>query len=493
MNFLDPVFLLFFPAAFAAVHATPRRYRYLPLLAASYLFYGWRTPAVTVILLLCTVWTWAGGAALGKAMQAEADGRAPAFWFSPDILFRFFFLSNILLLAVFKYTGFFSAALGHPLDLAAPVGLSFYIFQSSGYLGSIRRRELPPERNLLRYAAFVSFFPTLLSGPIQRAPELLPQLQGRDRTALPDYRAGFLLFLWGLFGKLVVSARLSAVTSAVFASPDSFSGIACLLAAVLLSFYIYVDFASYSDIAAGCACMLGFPVAANFRTPFLASSLKEFWNRWHISLNRWFIENVYIPLGGSRKGALRRYRNVLLVFLLSGAWHGSAGHFVVWGGLNGAAMILEELLSSALRRRRPAAGAPGNGGRLSSAALLRLRRLAVLLVVSLNFIFFGAASVRDALRFLARILSIRLPDIAGFMPTSLFGWDRSAMYRTAAALLFFLLVQYQRHEEGAALRRFRRLPAALRHILPAVILTLCIFAACARTSRTDTAFLYYRF
>jgi D-alanyl-lipoteichoic acid acyltransferase DltB (MBOAT superfamily) len=334
----------------------------------------------------------------------------------------------------------------------------------------------------------------VLSGPIQKSDCLLPQIKDPEEMDSNDYICGFLLFIWGIFLKTILSSRLAAAVTLVYGNVSEYSGMYCLAAAFIFSFYIYVDFSAYSDMAVGCARMLGFNIAPNFRGPFLSTSMSELWRRWHITLNSWFIENVYIPLGGSRHGRARKYLNVMIVFILSGAWHDATAGYLVWGALNGAIVVAEDAVRS-IRKK--------------NVAIIWLRRLAVFCIFSFVFIFFRMPTIAGANSLIVKIFTIRLNDIKDFMPTGLFSWNRNEMIITACMLLLFIVVQYLREIQTTKLVpkkwiendgkgnsffiKFRKVPALLQVIVLAVLVTACVFAYCGDTTQLNTAFLYYNF
>lgn len=535
MSFTDPKFFIFFPIALAAVHLIPRSRRYLALLALSCIFYGWSDPKLLMVILAVAAWTFIGGLAISSSKQAHGDNGNTGY--SGRGVFWFFFITNILILVFFKYgsrilgllTG--AAAGGttaggsglSEIGIVMPIGLSFYIFQSTSYLSEIYRKGGKPEKNFLRYAAFVTFFPTVLSGPIQKSDCLLPQIKDPEEMDSNDYICGFLLFIWGIFLKTILSSRLAAAVTLVYGNVSEYSGMYCLAAAFIFSFYIYVDFSAYSDMAVGCARMLGFNIAPNFRGPFLSTSMSELWRRWHITLNSWFIENVYIPLGGSRHGRARKYLNVMIVFILSGAWHDATAGYLVWGALNGAIVVAEDAVRSTRKTGRQIKAdaakqadnvasrvmADVNDVRKKNFAIIWLRRLAVFCIFSFVFIFFRMPTIADANSLIAKIFTIRLNGIKDFMPTGLFSWNRNEMIITACVLLLFIVVQYLREIQTTKLVpkkwiendgkgnsffiKFRKVPVVLQVVVLAVLVTSCVFAYCGDTTQLNTAFLYYNF
>ena len=269
---------------------------------------------------------------------------------------------DLAILFVFKYYGFaaelsqwffslFGVSLAIPsFDVILPVGISFYTFQAIGYTIDVYRGTVAAEKNFFRYALFVSFFPQLVAGPIERSGNLLRQLSDPKPYRHEDARHGLLIILWGYFLKIVLADRIAIFVNNAYGSYNGYSGSTLLLATVLFAIQIYCDFAGYSTIAVGAAEILGFKLTDNFDAPYLSSSVALFWKRWHISLTSWFRDYLYIPLGGSRKGKARKYLNLFIVFLISGLWHGADLSFLVWGGINGLYRVVGEAVAP-LRNR----------------------------------------------------------------------------------------------------------------------------------------------
>ena len=349
MLFNSVDFLLFFPPVVLAYFLWPARWRYLWLLAASYFFYGCWNAKYAILLLFSTVATWITGLVLERCRAGRFPRRGA------DAVFALCLVANLGVLGLFKYVDFIllnlnallapaGVSLEKPNDLVflLPVGISFYTFQALGYAIDVRRGTIRAERNFFRYALFVSFFPQLVAGPIERASHLLPQFRRPTFFHVPDVRRGLLAMAYGLFLKVVVADNLAAVANPVFAQGAAAHGMRLLTATVLFAFQIYCDFEGYSQIAIGSARVLGFRIDANFRTPYLAGSVRDFWRRWHVSLTSWFKDYLYIPLGGNRRGRLRKWANLVFVFLVSGLWHGAAWNFVAWGGANGLLLVAQD-------------------------------------------------------------------------------------------------------------------------------------------------------
>lgn len=362
MLFNSLEFLLFFPVVSILYYLVPHRGRHLWLTLISYLFYANFAPAYALLLFGITLVTYLAGLGIEHARASRSNenvhpshsaSKAPDrsfLWMlaglllSLGVLFFFkyfnFFVGDVLqgVQAVFPELGLHSPA----LSIALPVGISFYTFQSLSYVFEVYKGKFPAERNFLYYAAFVSFFPLLCAGPIERAPHLLPQFHEVHRFDLHKIKHGLLLMLWGYFQKMVISDRAAILVSQVFGSYETYSGFQLVTAAVLFGFQIYGDFAGYSNLAIGAAEVMDFDVMLNFNTPYFSRSVGEFWRRWHISLSSWFRDYLYFPLGGSRCSRQKKYRNIMIVFLVSGLWHGAGWNFILWGGLNGLFQMLEQ-------------------------------------------------------------------------------------------------------------------------------------------------------
>jgi alginate O-acetyltransferase complex protein AlgI len=343
MLFNSIPFFVFFPVVIGLYFALRGRWRLVMALLASYFFYAFARPEHLVLLLISTGVDYVVGRRLGVA---EREG-------TRRLLLITSLTTNLGILFVFKYLEFFvnsafavfnigSNYTAPDLGLVLPVGISFYTFQTLSYTIDIYRRRLEPEPNFLRFALFVAFFPQLVAGPIERASHLLPQL--REEHAFDYYRvtSGLKLMAWGFFKKLVIADRLADYVNFVYNDPASFAGNGWvfIIATYFFAFQIYCDFSGYSDIAIGAARIMGIDLRDNFRTPYFSASIREFWGRWHISLSTWFRDYVYIPLGGSRGTVRRWYINAMIVFVVSGLWHGAAWTFVVWGAIHGGLYVL---------------------------------------------------------------------------------------------------------------------------------------------------------
>ena len=317
----------------------PRSQNYL-LLVASYVFYAFWSVTFTSLLLLSTVVDFT----CGQAIARSDDPRRRKLLVTASIV------TNLGLLGVFKYYDFFATSLAEALALLGvqvspgllevilPVGISFYTFQTMTYSIDIYRRQLEPARNIVDFALFVSFFPQLVAGPIERAGHLLPQLTRPRILTREQTREGAWLILVGLFKKAVVADNLAMISDTVFNAPGANSGLYVLVGVYAFAFQIYCDFSGYTDIARGTAKLFGVDIMLNFRQPYFATSPQDFWRRWHISLSTWLRDYLYISLGGNRNN--RTYRNLMITMLLGGLWHGAAMNFVAWGAFHGALLVV---------------------------------------------------------------------------------------------------------------------------------------------------------
>ena len=342
MSFNSLRFLVFFPVVVLVYYIIPKRVKSFWLLLASYFFYGSWDARFLLLLLYVTAVTYGGGLLLAPS----ADGTGQKRGVGRKAVLTVTVILSLATLFFFKYFTFCSWVFNHlaetlhirfciPIfDILLPVGISFFTFQAIGYIVDVYRGDIPAERNFLRYALFVSFFPQLVAGPIERSGNLLGQLEQPQRFDFDRAKDGLLQMLWGFFLKLVIADRIALFVDTVYGNVGKSQGMPLLIATVLFAFQLYCDFYGYSSIACGAAEILGIRLMENFKAPYFSRSVAELWQNWHISLTSWFRDYVYIPLGGNRKGKGRTLINKLIVFLLSGLWHGASFSFVVWGGLN---------------------------------------------------------------------------------------------------------------------------------------------------------------
>ena len=386
--FLPIVFILYWFVFHKSIKA-----QNLLLVVASYVFYGWWDWRFLFLILFSTLVDYTIGRALGTAQNKR----------SRKLLLGVSILVNIGLLGFFKYYNFFldnfveafsffgTSFEASRLDIILPVGISFYTFQTLSYTIDVYRKKLEPTKNLIAFTAFVSFFPQLVAGPIERATNLLPQFFRKSTFKSDQAIIGIKQIIWGLFKKIVIADNCAQYVNEIFGNYDSLSSATLLLGAVYFAFQIYGDFSGYSDIAIGTARLFNFKLMTNFRYPYFSRDIAEFWRRWHISLSTWFRDYVYIPLGGSRGSQLKQIRNVFIIFLVSGFWHGANWTFLVWGAIN--ALFFIPLLLAKRNRNHTDTVAQG---RFLPSFREGITMLGTFGIVTIGWIFFRADSVAVA-------------------------------------------------------------------------------------------------
>jgi alginate O-acetyltransferase complex protein AlgI len=403
MLFNSVDFALFLPVIFCLywfiAHRSFRSQNFL-LLLASYFFYCCWDYRFLSLLLFSTALDYLTGIKINLARNKGS--RKLWLWIS--------ILVNLGFLGIFKYYNFFAESFGnalalmkiqsHPLmlDILLPVGISFYTFHGLSYVIDIYKNRIEPEKNFVDYALFVSFFPLLVAGPIERATHLLPQLKKERKFEYAAAVDGMRQILWGLFKKIVIADNCAQYATMIFNGHGEYSGSTLIIGAVLFSFQIYCDFSGYSDIAIGTARLFGIDLLRNFAFPYFSRNIAEFWRRWHISLSSWFRDYLYIPLGGSKKGQAKTIRNVLIVFLVSGFWHGANWTFIAWGLLH-AVYIMPSVL---LKTNRTYLGDVAKGRILPSLSEF-LSMLATFTLTTFAWIFFRSASITDAFAYISGI------------------------------------------------------------------------------------------
>ncbi|TGK59264.1 MBOAT family protein [Leptospira wolffii] len=405
MNFTTPLYFFFFLLIFLLRWILPF-FRFFPawipkpfLLIGSYCFYLSWNPKFGFLLFATSLLDFCIGKNMGPAGAKHNR-----------LLLALSVGANLSVLAFFKYFNFFIESgnalfsafglfLPFPVwHIVLPVGISFYTFQSLSYTIDVYRGEIPPEKNFWNYALFLSFFPQLVAGPIVPARAFLPQLAEWKNWASLDIREGLVLILIGVWKKAVLADTIAEISDLVFRAPDSVSSFHAWMGVFAYSLQIYFDFSGYTDIALGSALLLGFRLVENFRMPYLASSFSDFWRRWHISLSSWLRNYLYIPMGGSRKGDLRTYSNLMITMLLGGLWHGASWNFVVWGGIHGALLATERFFDFSFLKPRKEEKRERLGAFLSI-----VYRGFVILSVVLVWIFFRSPNWEITIRVFSKL------------------------------------------------------------------------------------------
>lgn len=475
MLFTELTFWAFFAIVGLAYVVLPHKAQNRMLLVASYVFYGaWDWRFLSLILLSTVV-----DYIVGLRMQATDDthSRKRLLWLSLG--------ANLGMLCVFKYLGFFVdsfqamlSAVGYQADpftlsIILPVGISFFTFQTLSYTIDIYRRDMKPTRDFLDFALFVAFFPQLVAGPIERARNLLPNIEMPRALSWDDARRGAVLCLTGLIKKIVIADGIAPVVNAVYASPDA-SRLDIILATWLFAIQIYCDFSGYTDIARGVAKMLGFRLMRNFAQPYFATNPQEFWRRWHISLSTWLRDYLYISLGGNRGGERKTYRNLMLTMGLGGLWHGAAWNFVLWGIYQGALLSLHRML----------AGRLPDGPRQSMGPMAILGRIATVIlffqVVCYGWLLFRAQSFGQITEFTGKLFGF----IAGPAGTSVAKPPLAAMLGMVLLLVWDVMIARSGDD-----RFYERWPILIRAGLYAGMIYLLAFGATTSAS----TFIYFQF
>lgn len=397
-------FLLFLPIVFTLywfVFNKRLLWQNALVLLASYFFYGWWSWKFMGLLMLSTVLDYTYGFSVASPNRKKAKY---FLWLS--------IINNLGILGIFKYYNFFALQFQEGLELlglhtnlvllniALPVGISFYTFHGMSYVFDIYRGQQKPVTNFVDYAVFVSFFPLLVAGPIERASHLLPQVQKVRKFNYTQAVEGCRLILWGMFKKVVIADSLAPIVDAIFNNYQNESGITLIMGTIAFSFQIYGDFSGYSDIALGTAKLFGFELLSNFKFPYFSRDIAEFWRRWHISLSSWFKDYLYIPLGGSKEGKWKAIRNTFIIFLVSGFWHGASWNFIAWGFIHACGFLPLLLLK---RNRRYTTNVVAEGKLFPNVGEL-FQMFGTFLFVTMAWVFFRAESFNQACLYLERIL-----------------------------------------------------------------------------------------
>ena len=394
MLFNSLEFLIFLPITFAVFWLTPNKWRWIPALIASYYFYMYWNPRLVSLILFTTLVSYVCG------ILVERSHDKPKL---KKIILAATLVASIGTLLFFKYfnflyEAFFDVAVmlgaNEPLgyfSIMLPVGISFYTFQTASYVIDVYKGDIPAEKHLGYFALFVTFFPQLVAGPIERPADLLPQLRAEKSIRKIDYVGAFRFMMVGFFKKIAVADAIGVIVNTTYENVAAATGLSSLVSTVLFAVQIYCDFSGYSDIAVGCAKLFGVNLIENFKTPYASRSIKEFWNRWHISLSRWLRDYIYFPLGGSRVKQARWVLNTFIVFFISGLWHGASYTFIVWGLLHAAYQVIGKYTLSARDNLW------GRVIKKSDSKIVSvIRTVCTFLLVDFAWIFFRASSLTDA-------------------------------------------------------------------------------------------------
>ena len=476
-NSLD--FALFLPVVFALYWLLHRHLKLQNLLIvlASYFFYGWWDYRFLALIVFSTVVDFVVGHFLFKTKHPRPRKWLLATSIAVNLgllgFFKYynFFLENFL--AAFSFMG--QEVSANSLHIILPVGISFYTFQTLSYTIDIYRKKIQPAQSIIKFAAFVSFFPQLVAGPIERASKLLPQFSKPRTFNYLQATDGLRQILWGLFKKIVVADNCAEYVNIIFSNPENFNSSALLLGAIFFAFQIYGDFSGYSDIAIGTARLFGFNLMKNFAFPYFSRDVAEFWRRWHISLSTWFRDYVYIPLGGSKGSQWKVVRNVFIIFLVSGFWHGANWTFIVWGGLN--ALYFVPLLLFKTNRKNLETVA-------SKRIFPSLKELTVILftflLITISWVFFRAENLSHAWVYLQGLVDFSIFQKPNLPKYDLLIW----------LILFLIIIEWLGRKQEHALEKL--LFQQSKYVRWAFY-SFIIFLMGMYMQTTETPFIYFQF
>lgn len=477
MLFNSVEFLIFLPIVFAVywITASKRNLQNIMIVIASYFFYGWWDWKFLILIAFTTLCSWISGVLIQDAKSERAA--------------RGVLITNILLnigiLAAFKYYDFFVAEFANLfhiegekllLNLILPVGISFYTFQALSYSIDVYRRNIIPTKDMAAFFAYISFFPQLVAGPIERSTNLLPQFLRPRHFDYSMATDGLRQMLWGFFKKIVVADTCAVYVDAVFSSHADQSGSTLVFAAICFTFQIYGDFSGYSDIAIGTAKLFGIKLMQNFKTPYFSRDIAEFWRRWHISLTTWFRDYIYIPLGGSRVAKAKVIRNTFIIFLVSGLWHGDNWTFIAWGAFH-AILFLPLILTG---RNRKYTNIIGENRKLPTFKE-SLQLLCTFALVVAGWIIFRAESIQQAFEYFRGIFNESLFTIPWLM-------NRETYMVILLGIAAMLSAEWLNRNQAHGLVMTSRIPRWLRYSIYTVLAIVII-----RFSGTPSAFIYFAF
>ena len=476
MLFNSIEFLLFFPTIFILywfVFNKNLKYQNSLILASSYVFYGWWDHRFLSLIFLSTIVDYVIG--LNISNQSSKKKQKLLLWGS--VLF------NLSVLGFFKYYNFFVdswvelfSSVGYEiksvwtLNIILPVGISFYTFQTMSYTIDIYRKKLEPTKDFISFASFVSFFPQLVAGPIERASNLLPQILKKREFQYDQVIQGLKLILWGMFKKVVIADSLAPIVDDIFSNYQDFGGGTLWLGAIYFSFQIYCDFSGYSDIAIGTSKLLGFELMSNFKFPYFSRNIGEFWRRWHISLSTWFRDYLYIPLGGSQEGKWKSIRNIFIIFLVSGFWHGANWTFIFWG-LFHSILFLPTFMFNKNRNYTSSIIAANT---LLPSLKEFINVVTTFLLVTIGWVFFRSESIGDSFSYLTSMIS-NINIVTHLSP------------KISFYILVLVLVDWtQRFDE-------RNLFVTFPKLIFKIFVIICVFLILINFKKESQQFIYFDF
>ncbi|WP_297391758.1 MBOAT family protein [uncultured Peptoniphilus sp.] len=478
MLFNSLEYLIFLPIVVIFYNLLPQKLKNIFLLLASLTFYSFWNVKYTLLMVFSIFVTYMTGLYIEKNRGQVKKMKLAVF---------LCFFINLGILFVFKYFNFFADLLNNfsskdfnlAIDVLLPVGISFYTFQALGYTIDVYRKDIRAEENFIDYALFVSFFPQLVAGPIERSVNLLPQIKKPRKFSYDNLVKGLVLFFYGMFLKLIIADRAAILVNEVFGNYKNFSREILIISGILFTLQIYCDFYSYSIMAKGSAKILGIDLMDNFKEPLLSKSITEFWRRWHISLSSWFKDYLYIPLGGNRMGKLRKYFNLIVVFLVSGLWHGAELSFVLWGLIHGIFNVLENILGINKKSKR-------------NILVDSLRRVLTFIIVVFAFIYFRAENIHQGNEYLLAILNNpRSLNLMEDLSKTKFGIANIYPLLVGVAILFiFDVLKYNKINLS---EKVLKIILPIRWIIYLAFIFAIIIFGVYGPDFSESAFIYFQF
>lgn len=481
--FLPIVFLIYWAIGYARINDSLKlRMQNAFVVVASYVFYGWWDWRFLLLIAFTSFCSWGSGLLIGKA---STQNKAKA-WTAANIVI------NLAILAIFKYYDFFVSEFGQLFGISTeslllriilPVGISFYTFQALSYSIDVYRKKVESTKDIIAFFAFISFFPQLVAGPIERATNLLPQFLRNRMFSYEQGVDGMRQILWGFFKKIVVADNCATYVDQVWATYDTQTGSTLLLAAILFTFQIYGDFSGYSDIAIGTAKLFGIKLMRNFNNPYFSRDIAEFWRRWHISLTTWFRDYVYIPLGGSRVGKWKIVRNTFVIFLVSGIWHGANWTFLAWGAFH-AILFLPLILLGANRKYTNQVAK----GRILPSFREGLQMLFTFSLVVLGWIIFRAETIGQAWEYICGIGNMSLFSIPHLI-------NRAYYVPSFSFVAFMLFIEWLNRdgEHGLYIKKENKLTIRVLQGIFYIILAIVVEYYFYLSIEQPNAFIYFQF
>lgn len=485
MTFFSIKFILFLLPMFIVYYIMPAKYRYIWLLMSSYFFYAsWNIKYVFVLFFITLI-------SYLSARMMESGNRKICLYAG--------IAASVFILVVFKFWNFWSCGLytifgisdprnGGIISITAPIGLSFFVLTSIGYMIDVYRGHFKCEPNLGRYALFLSFFPTILSGPIERSSNLLKQIQGKCEFSYEKTKKGLILIMGGCCLKLLIANRLAVIVNAAFENIYEQTGATMMTAVILYGIQLYTDFAGYTYIALGIGDLFGYSLIENFRQPYFARNIKDFWGRWHISLSSWFKDYIYIPLGGNRKGKKRQYINLMITFGVSGIWHGTGWQFVIWGIIHALYQIISKATSSC---RITVAHKVKINRECFSYRLLQI--IITFGLVDFAWLFFRSESVHAALAICKNILLNFQGANTLCNKLYLMGYDESRFILLLFEMLIFLIIEILHENKISIIHFLNQQNKAFRWIIYMIICMALVIGTIYDYGVDASTFIYTRF